>query len=85
MVWLLPYAETARIWVILLITYVVGLGHFSHVIAGSVSTLYLVVTGGCGVFDYLGGFLLPALIGNILGGVSLVAALAHAQFVASEE
>ena len=85
MVWLLPYAETARIWVILLITYVVGLGHFSHVIAGSVATLYLVVTGGCGVFDYLGGFLLPTLIGNIVGGVSLVAALAHAQFVASEE
>ena len=85
MVWLLPYAETARIWVILLITYVVGLGHFSHVIAGSVSTLYLVVTGESGVFEYLGGFLLPVLIGNILGGVSLVAALAHAQFAASED
>src|SRR5947209_4239933 len=36
MVWLLPYAESARVWVIVIITYVVGLGQLSHVIAGSV-------------------------------------------------
>jgi formate/nitrite transporter FocA (FNT family) len=35
------------------------------------------------VLDYLLGFLLPSLAGNIVGGVSIVAALAHAQFVAS--
>ncbi len=85
MVWLLPYAETARIWVILLITYVVALGDFSHVIAGSVDTLYLVLTGERSFGEYLGRFLAPALLGNILGGVSLVAVLAHAQFVGSEQ
>ena len=85
MVWLLPYAETARIWVIILVTYVVSLGDFSHVIAGSVEALYLVVTGERTWPQYLGGFLLPALLGNIVGGVSLVAALAHAQFVAGEQ
>ena len=31
---------------------------------------------------YTAGFLIPILIGNIIGGVSLVAALAHAQFMA---
>ena len=45
MVWLLPFAEVGRIWVIILITYVVSLGDFSHVIAGSVDTLYLVAMG----------------------------------------
>jgi formate/nitrite transporter FocA (FNT family) len=54
------------------------------VIAGSVDMLYLVVTGQLGVGGFLGGFLVPATLGNIAGGVSLVAALAHAQFVAHE-
>ena len=64
MVWLLPYAETARVWVIILITYIVALGDFSHVIAGSVDALYLVVTGERSFGDYLGGFLAPALLGE---------------------
>jgi formate/nitrite transporter FocA (FNT family) len=85
MVWLLPYAETARIWVIILVTYVVALGNFSHVIAGSVDALYLVVTGERSFGEYLGGFLAPALLGNIIGGVALVAALAHAQFIGSDQ
>ncbi|HZR22316.1 MAG TPA: formate/nitrite transporter family protein [Vicinamibacterales bacterium] len=82
MVWLLPFAETARVWVIVIITYIVGLGHFSHVIAGSVETFYLVVTGEQSFGQYVAGFLAPAFFGNVLGGVALVAAIAHAQFVA---
>jgi formate/nitrite transporter FocA (FNT family) len=53
------------------------------VIAGSVETLYMVVTGQRTLGDYIGGFFLPSLAGNIVGGVSLVAALAHAQFIAA--
>jgi formate/nitrite transporter FocA (FNT family) len=85
MVWLLPAAEAARLWVIILITYMVGLGDFSHVIAGSVEVLYLVTTGALGWGFFLGEFLLPALIGNIIGGVSLVALLSHAQVVAGRD
>jgi formate/nitrite transporter FocA (FNT family) len=85
MVWLLPFAETARIWVIVVITYVIGIAQFSHVIAGSVEVLYLVVTGQRTALEYFWHFLVPSLAGNILGGVSLVAALAHAQFVAGEQ
>jgi formate/nitrite transporter FocA (FNT family) len=85
MVWLLPYAETARVSVIVIISYVVGLGHFAHVIAGSVATMYMVVTGQYGAGQYLTGFLVPSLLGNIIGGVSLVAALAHAQFIAASD
>lgn len=81
MVWLLPSAETGRIWVIIIITYVVGLGGFSHIIAGSTETFYAAITGHAAWGEVLLGYTIPTLIGNILGGVSLVAALNHAQVV----
>jgi formate/nitrite transporter FocA (FNT family) len=77
MVWLMPGAEVARIWIIILLTYVIALGGFAHVIAGSVDQLFLVWTGRLSAGGYLGGFLLPTFIGNVIGGVSLVAALNH--------
>ncbi len=85
MVWLLPFAETARVWVIVILTYIIGVGHFSHVIAGSVETIYLVAAGEQSVWSYVFAYLVPSLLGNIIGGVSLVAAIAHAQYVASVE
>ena len=85
MVWLLPYAEESRIWVIIFLTYVVGVAHFSHVIAGSVEVFTLAAAGKTSWATALGGFTLPALLGNILGGVPLVAALNHAQVTAGEE
>jgi formate/nitrite transporter FocA (FNT family) len=70
--------------IIIIITYLVALGGFAHIIAGSVDVLYLVNIGAISWFTYLAGFMLPTLIGNIIGGVSLVAALNFAQ-VASEK
>lgn len=80
MVWLLPTAESARIWIIILVSYLVGVAGFPHIIAGTTETFYLVVTGAAPWSEFLGKFAVPTLLGNILGGVSLVAALAHAQF-----
>ena len=79
MVWLLPGAGSARLIVILLITYIVALGGFSHTIAGSVEVLYLVLSGDQSFFSYLFDFVLPVLLGNIVGGSALVAMLNHAQ------
>lgn len=84
MVWLLPFAEQARFWVIIFITYVVGVASFSHVIAGSVEVFTVAALGQAGWGEVLGGFVLPALLGNIAGGVLLVAALNHAQVTAGE-
>ncbi len=78
-VWMLPGAQGARPAVIIIITYIVGLAELSHVIAGSVETLYLVTTGAASWSAYLGDFLAPVLLGNILGGVTLVAALNFGQ------
>lgn len=85
MVWLLPFAETARVWVIILLTYLVGLGHFSHIIAGAVETFTVAAMGEASWGTVFGGFIVPALIGNIIGGVTLVAMLNHAQVVAGEK
>jgi formate/nitrite transporter FocA (FNT family) len=82
MVWLLPAARSARFFVIVTVTWLVGAAELSHVIAGSVEVFYLVATGELGAGAALGGFVLPAFLGNSVGGVALVAALNHAQVVA---
>jgi formate/nitrite transporter FocA (FNT family) len=82
MVWLLPFAETARVWVIIIITYVVGLGHFSHIIAGAVEVFAIAAMNEASWLTVLGHYILPTLAGNIIGGITLVAALNHAQVVA---
>jgi formate/nitrite transporter FocA (FNT family) len=79
MVWLLPAVEGARPITILLITYVVSLAGFSHIIAGSVDMAFLVERGGASWEDFAIRFYLPTLLGNILGGVALVAALNYGQ------
>lgn len=78
MVWVLPSARSARLFVILILTYVVSLGHLPHVIAGSVEAAFVVFTGDAGIKDYFLGFLVPTLLGNTLGGIALAALLNHA-------
>jgi formate/nitrite transporter FocA (FNT family) len=78
MVWLLPSARTAKMFIVMLLTYIVGIGHFSHIIAGSVDSAYAVFSGHATVARYCIGFLVPTLIGNTLGGVAMVALLNHA-------
>jgi formate/nitrite transporter FocA (FNT family) len=78
MVWLLPSARTAKIFIIMFLTYVVGIGRFSHVIAGSVEGAYAVFRGLAPVGDYFVRFLIPTLLGNVLGGVGMAALLNHA-------
>lgn len=84
MVWLLPAAEGTRIHIIILITYLVALGGFAHIIVGSIDVLYLVNIGAVSWFTYFVGFMIPTLIGNIIGGVSLVALLNFAQVAAEK-
>ena len=77
MVWLMPAAQGSRVGVIVIITYVIGLAGFAHIIAGSVDKLLLVVSGNLSLGGFFAHFFAPALAGNIIGGVSLVAALNH--------
>ena len=81
MVWLLPGAESAKVSIIIIITYLVGLAGFNHIVAGSTTAFFVVVTKSVSWTAYFAHFFVPTLLGNIVGGVSLVAALGHAQVV----
>jgi formate/nitrite transporter FocA (FNT family) len=81
MVWLLPATEGSRPLIILIVTYVVGLSGFAHIIVGSVECAFLVQIGDASVDDYVTIFFVPTLLGNVVGGVALVAVLNYGQVV----
>jgi formate/nitrite transporter FocA (FNT family) len=81
MVWMLPASESARFFVVIVMTYLVALGGFAHIIAGAVEVFYAALSGAATWGDCL-RWMLPTLAGNILGGTTLVAALGHAQVAA---
>ncbi len=82
-VWLMPFAEAARIWIIILLTYTVSLAGFPHAVAGAVESFAAAFAGKASWTDALLGYILPTFLGNAIGGVTLVAALNHAQVLAS--
>jgi len=79
--WLLASTieTTAQIFMIWVATAPISAFHFRHSIAGSVEAFYRAVTGSAGWGEMLGGFIVPALIGNAVGGVLLVALFNYAQ------
>lgn len=79
MVWLIPSAEAAQFYVIVLMTYLITTGGFVHIIAGSMSAFLLVLNGEASWLWMLTHFTLPALFGNIVGGTALFALIAYAQ------
>jgi formate/nitrite transporter FocA (FNT family) len=81
MIWLLPFAESARVWVIVILAYVVGLGQFSHIIAGTVPVTYLALNGAVTIGQWFSEFFGPVLLGNVIGGIVPVALMAHAEFI----
>jgi formate/nitrite transporter FocA (FNT family) len=84
MVWMLPAAESSKLAVIIIMTWLIGVGGFAHVIAGASEVFYAAVRGEASWAEALLGYITPALIGNVLGGVTLVAALNHAQATSGE-
>ena len=78
-VWLLPYAETAHVSVIVILTWIIGVAHFPHIVAGTVDGMFLVFTGHDSLGKFVSEFFVPTLIGNTIGGVLLVAAIHYLQ------
>jgi formate/nitrite transporter FocA (FNT family) len=85
MVWMLPAVKGGRLGVVVLMTYLVGLGGFAHVIAGASEVFYAVVRNEGSLREAVLGFLAPSLLGNVIGGVTLVTALNHAQATQGED
>jgi formate/nitrite transporter FocA (FNT family) len=82
--WLLAAtrATGAQIVLIWLCTAPILAFEFKHSIAGSVEAFYAALTGSAGWGAMLGGFVVPTVLGNALGGVVLVALLNHGQVAA---
>jgi formate/nitrite transporter FocA (FNT family) len=79
LVWMMPSAEGTEIFVITLITYLIALGGFTHIVAGSAEAFYLWLTGYESWSHVIFGFFLPTLAGNVVGGTVLFAVLSYAQ------
>lgn len=80
-VWMLYAVHASRVAIIVILTYVVGLAGLTHIVAGSVEVLFLVMIGAKSWVSYLGGYMVPSLLGNVIGGVSMVSAVNHAQVI----
>ncbi|HEY3983407.1 formate/nitrite transporter family protein [Cedecea sp.] len=79
MVWMFPAAGSAKIFVIVLMTWLVALGDLTHIVVGSVEILYLVFNGTLHWSEFFWPFALPTLAGNICGGTFIFALISHAQ------
>jgi formate/nitrite transporter FocA (FNT family) len=77
--WILPNARGSEFWIICLITYLIAIGGFSHVVAGSAEAWLLVLAGETSLWKAVGSLIFPALIGNVIGGTGLFAVVAHGQ------
>jgi formate/nitrite transporter FocA (FNT family) len=79
MVWLLPSAESTQFHVIVVITYLIAVGGFLHIVVGSMEAFLLALNGSLGWGSMLVDFIIPVLLGNIAGGTALFALIAYAQ------
>jgi formate-nitrite transporter family protein len=80
LVWVLPRMESAgEVLMIVIVTYLIGLGGMSHVVAGSTELFILVLLGELAIGPAVLAGILPALAGNVLGGTGIFVALTYAQ------
>ncbi len=79
MVWLIPSANSAQFHVITLMTYLIAVGGFTHIVAGSVEAFMLVANGELSIAAMIVDFAVPVTLGNIVGGTALFALISYAQ------
>jgi len=77
--WVRSAEDEFGFWIVLTLTFALGLCGFAHVIAGAAEAWLLFWTGRVDLGWVFGGFVVPALVGNVIGGTGLFAVLAHAQ------
>lgn len=82
MVWLVHAVRDAlsRIVIVWVLMYFIGVSDLFHIVTGTVEVLYVVFEGKASILGIWHRFVIPVLLGNILGGVGFVAVLNTAQF-----
>jgi len=78
-VWMLPQAKDASVMIIIIFTWLIAAGDFTHIIAGSVEMALLLVTGNLAVQPAVFSFFLPVLAGNVIGGTAIFTMLIYGQ------
>ncbi|MGR3513509.1 MAG: formate/nitrite transporter family protein [Paracoccaceae bacterium] len=78
-VWMLPSAQNNEVLLIVIFTWLIAAGDFTHIIAGSVEMAVLMVQGLLPIGTAVFGFFLPVLVGNIIGGTVVFTLMAYAQ------
>lgn len=78
------HSITGSVMLIWLLTFIVGLGHFAHCIASSGEIFAAVLQGQAPLSHYF-QWLLPAVLGNIAGGIFIVTLLEYGQVKGGEE
>ncbi|MFA5955295.1 formate/nitrite transporter family protein [Hyphomicrobium sp.] len=79
LVWILSSTERVEFFVITLLTYLIALFGFTHIVAGSSEALYGVLTGAVTLETAIFRFFMPTLAGNVFGGTVLFSVLSYAQ------
>ncbi len=79
MAWMLPSAREQSFLLITAITYLVGVAGFSHSVVGADEVFLLIFAGKGSAVSLIARSLVPAILGNFLGGAGIFALLAHAQ------
>lgn len=78
LVWMMPSAKGSEFLLITLMIFLISLGDYSHVVAGSFEAFFLLLSGGTSLGGAL-SYILAAGLGNILGGTGVFTLLAYAQ------
>lgn len=78
-VWMMPSAANNKIVLVVIFTWLIAAGDFTHIVAGSVEMALLLLLGELGVGQAVFGFFLPVLIGNVIGGTVVFTLLTYAQ------
>ena len=79
LVWMLPSAKRSEVIIIIMFTWLIAAGGFTHVVAGSNEIFNLVLVGELNILTAFTRHILPVLIGNVVGGTGLFAMLAYGQ------
>lgn len=67
-VWMLPGQDGNDVVVIILFTWLIAAGDFTHVIAGSVEMWFMLFENELSEMQAALGFFIPVLLGNVVGG-----------------
>jgi formate-nitrite transporter family protein len=79
LVWILASSNHVEFLIITLLTYLIALFGFTHIVAGSAEAIYGVLNGVISLETAVFRFFIPTLAGNVFGGTVLFSVLSYAQ------